>query len=59
MLGSMLLGKSREKLTGQVQAAAERISSNILAVLGIALGALVLAAGSLIVSLRVLKSVRA
>ena len=55
----MLLGKSREKLTGQVAAAAERISSNVLAVLGIALGALVLAAGSLIVSLRVLKSVRA
>lgn len=53
----MVLG-SREKLTSQVRDAAEKISSNILAVLGVALVAVVLAAGALLVSLRSLKAVK-
>lgn len=55
----MLNSKTRDKLTTQVKDAAERISSNIMTVLGIAVLAVCLAAGALLVSLRCLKTVRA
>jgi len=55
----MLLGKTREKLTEQVKTAAEKISSNIMTVLSIAIVAVCLAAGALLVSLKCLRTVRA
>jgi hypothetical protein len=59
MILVMLSGKTREKLAGQVKDAAERIGSGILGVLAVALAAVVVAAGALLVSLKCLKTVRA
>ena len=55
----MLAGKTREKLQAQVKDAAERIASSVMTVLAIALVAVVLSAGALLVSLRATRLVRA
>ena len=54
--GVQLGGKARENLAGQITASAERIASAIGAVLGVALAALALAAGALIVSVRAFRA---
>jgi hypothetical protein len=52
----MLPGKTREKLAGQLTAAAERIGSGLELVLGLVVAAVVIAAGALVVSLRALRA---
>lgn len=56
---AMPFGKTKEKLTEQVKDAAQKISTNIMTVLGIAIVAVCLAAGALICSLKALRTVRA
>jgi len=55
----LLNAKARDKVTSQIKAAADRIGASLLACLGIAVGALLLAAGALVISVRALRAVRA
>ena len=55
----LLNAKARDKVTSQIKAAADRIGASLLACLGIATVALLLAAGALVISVRALRAVRA